>query len=395
MYQIPCTAGNLPNENSQIVDASVIIEEPLFVGDESPVPRELPESLYLAPFSPEPDNLANIREDCDFGSQVDDEDYFSLPPFDRYDDDFNEDEDIFFDFDHSDQLVEEEEEFQATFREMLIGWVFDYNIAKSAVSALLRILVKITVLSFLPRTYKSLLKTPRRVELEEMKPGKYFHAGLKEGIIESLDNMQLMPDAVSIFVNVDGVPLSESSRSDFWPILGRLYLPTEGKPFEIGIYHGRGKPENFNGFLQRFVDEANDVISNGLPYKGKTISVSISAFVCDLPALASIKYITSFSGYHSCIKCVTQGTYITNRGNKSGGRVTYPELDAELRTDASFRNQLHEEHHVGRSVLEKLPISMTDAFPIDPMHNTFIGVTRKLLHVWYSARKQLTVRFFF
>ena len=137
---------------------------------------------------------------------MDDEDYFSLPPFDRYDDDFDEDEDI-FDFDHPDQLVEEEE-FQATFREMLIGWVFDYNVAKSAASALLRFLVKITILFFLLKTYKSLLKTPRRVELEEMKPGKYFHAGLKEGIIESLDNMKLMPDAVSIFVNVDRVPLS-------------------------------------------------------------------------------------------------------------------------------------------------------------------------------------------
>lgn len=149
-----------------------------------------------------------------------------------------------------------------------------------------------------------------------------------------------------------------------------------------------GKPKNFNNFLSRFVEEANGLITNGLEFHNRRIAVEFHAFVCDAPALASIKYIKTHSGYYSCTKCVTEGLYVPNV-NKRGGRVTFPEMNAPLRDDLSFRRQYQEEHHVGRSILENLPINMINNFTIDPMHCGYIGAMRKLLHVWYSQRKSI------
>ena len=36
-------------------------------------------------------------------------------------------------------------------------------------------------LSYLPKTYKTLINTPRKVDMVEMIPGQYFHVGLKKG----------------------------------------------------------------------------------------------------------------------------------------------------------------------------------------------------------------------
>lgn len=108
-----------------------------------------------------------------------------------------------------------------------------------------------------------------------------------------------------MFINVDGTPVSNSSQSDLWPILGRIYTPVLGDPFEIGVYKGNGKPADFNEFLSRCVDEAKDLVDDGLVYNGKKVSVEVK-FVADAPALASLKYIKHFSGHFSCTKCETQ-----------------------------------------------------------------------------------------
>lgn len=327
-------------------------------------------------------------------------DLSSIPEIDlidRFESDFDSEEEDHQDgieFDDSQEIQQQqEEEFKSTFSNLLVWWIFTYNIAKSAVNALLWILRLIPVLSFLPKSYKTLLKTPRTVDIENLESGKYFHAGFHEGITEALNSLLLKPDCldeVGLFINIDGVPLSNSSNSDFWPILGRLHYPISSKPFVIGVYHGKGKPTSFNEFLRRFVEEANDLLNNGMVFKWKKLTVRISAFTCDLPALASIKGIKTHSGFFSCTKCETEGIYIHNRNN-TGGRVTFPQLDAQLRTNRSFRLQSQKEHHEGRTILERLPIDMVDHFTIDAMHNTFIGVTRKLLHVWYSGRKSIRV----
>ena len=58
------------------------------------------------------------------------------------------------------------------------------------------------------------------------------------------------------------------------------------------------------------------------------------------------------------------------------------ERNAAWRSDQSFRNRIHEDHHNGDSVLEQLDIDMVLDFPVDPMHLVDLGVCRKLLLTW-------------
>ncbi len=92
------------------------------------------------------------------------------------------------------------------------------------------------------------------------------------------------------------------------------------------------------------------------------------------------------------MKCEVEGVYVRNKSGK-GGRVTYPKIDAILRTDESFRDRDQIDHHSGFSNLENLPINTIDDFCIDPMHLVYLGVMRKFLYIWVYGGKSMKVRF--
>lgn len=86
--------------------------------------------------------------------------------------------------------------------------------------------------------------------------------------------------------------------------------------------------------------------------------------------------------YYGCDKCTQLGFH--------AGRMTFPETEAALRTDASFASQCQEEHHTGTSPFCRLGIGMVTQFPIDYMHLVLLGVVRKFAKYWakgpYSVR---------
>lgn len=59
--------------------------------------------------------------------------------------------------------------------------------------------------------------------------------------------------------------------------------------------------------------------------------------------------------------------------------MTFPETSSDLRNDSNFSNRRYEDHHTGVSPLEELGVGMVSQFPVDSMHNLYIGVTKKLL----------------
>lgn len=100
----------------------------------------------------------------------------------------------------------------------------------------------------------------------------------------SLNNIK--ESVIKLDVGIDGVPLTKSSNSQLWPILGNI-IPYK-EVFLIGIFHGYKKPTCANTFLQPFIDEMKCLIKIPIIYKGNSIRVEIRSFICDAPARSYI-----------------------------------------------------------------------------------------------------------
>lgn len=284
---------------------------------------------------------------------------------------------------------DEDERRRLEVKNELAKWAIECGIPRTHISRLLVILKKCNELSHLPKDYRTLLKTVRNVVTKEVALGTYFHFGLSNGIIKSLFHLSLptIPKEIKLFINIDGIPLVKSSNSQFWPILGIIRGYNGSKPFVIGIFHGNTKPTDSNEYLQQFVEEAIQLEREGLIIGGSTVIVSISGFICDFPAKSFICRVKGHTGYFGCTKCETEGVhYNPNINNPNSGRVIFPQLNALLRTDQSFRDKLQPEHHQGITLLEQLDIDLISGVPLDPMHLTDLGITRKLFVSWIRGK---------
>ena len=120
-------------------------------------------------------------------------------------------------------------------------------------------------------------------------------------------------------------------------------------------------------------------MTNGLSIKENTFSILIHCVVCDAPARSLIKCTKLYSGYYGCDKCSQKGSYVE-------GKVTFPEFENLLiRTDASFRTQENKEHHHAVTPFCQLPIDLIMNFPIDYMHQSCLGIMKRLLNAWIKG----------
>jgi len=133
-------------------------------------------------------------------------------------------------------------------------------------------------------------------------------------------------------------------------------------PFIIGIYYGMCKPNDANEFLFDFVNDFTFLSSTGIIVSKKKYTITLNAILCDAPAKSFITYTKGHTGYFSCSKCIQEGDFVRNRV------VCESEIHNMLRTNDTFKNRIHIEHHTGDSILEKLGIGMISQIPLDYMH---------------------------
>lgn len=134
------------------------------------------------------------------------------------------------------------------------------GVPKKKVDELLALLIPI--FPFLPKSYKTLLHTMRKVTVSDYGDGQFWYKGIKLNIRQLLSDGYIHQyGEIVIDVNIDGIPLSKSSEMHFWPILGKFQ--DSEHPFLIAVYLGPGKPSDVNVFLEKFVAEVADLQESG------------------------------------------------------------------------------------------------------------------------------------
>lgn len=242
--------------------------------------------------------------------------------------------------------------------EFLRQWSQRHSISKVALAELICDLNERG--SCLPSAEKLLFHNQTRYIVSE----DFVYFGIEDQLrrIVSLDAEQ----CVELFINFDGVSITNSSSTQMWPISVSVRA---GPVFLAGLFYGFRKP-NVNVLLRPLIDELHQMRSRNL--------AKVSAFICDIPAKKMMKYSAEHTGYHSCDYCCAKGVYFRNR-------VTYCLLGVD-RTDLSFRNKTDWRHHKGSSLLEELDIDMVKSFPIDYMHAVCLGTVRRILMFLFDSK---------
>jgi len=175
-------------------------------------------------------------------------------------------------------------------KQKLQQWISDYHVSYNCVNSLLKILRSEGLK--LPKDARTLLKTPKAREhsIISIHPGSYIHLGVEFMLTKILTiNIDIIEQNTTIRLgfNIDGLSLTTSSKSSFWPIL--LSFVNIPKLFNIvipvGIYHGKfKKPSSSHEFLQYFTSEMKIILTNGICIKDELIKFEISQIVCDASA---------------------------------------------------------------------------------------------------------------
>ena len=255
-------------------------------------------------------------------------------------------------------------------------WAVSHKVTHSQLNGLLPILKEID--NTLPCTAKTLLKIPEDTcsIVTTLSRGDYMYLGVKHGLTRILasNTAQLQgTEIIELTFNIDGLPLFDSSTYSLWPVLCCVANIKPSLVFPVALYGGNAKPADLD-FLSETINELLQLLNDGITANDTHFKCVLKFIVCDAPARALIKCSKQFSGYYGCDKCSQRGEYV--------GRMTFPDCDVPIRDDESFRNQSNAEHHTGISPFCKLPIDMIKCFPFDYMHQSCLGVMKRLLACW-------------
>lgn len=286
------------------------------------------------------------------------------------------------------------------FVEKLIKWQADCNVSKNTLTYLLKILQ--SVVPGLPLCAETLLKSSKNnpKQNETLDKGNFVYLGFKQQLcefltkrlyeqihIESVRYKSFLKEAadvnknlISVQICIDGIPLFKNSKKSLWPILMYVNECPTTYPIVCGAFYGSSKPDCMKTFLHHFVNEINEVISNGITCSGTSYLFKIFAFTCDAPARAMIKCVKSFASIDGCDFCKAAGSY-----SRDYRKVIYAEKITHMREDSEFLSQGH--HNLPKfSVLNNIyGIQMISMFVPDSMHSVYLGVTKRFIKYWIKS----------
>lgn len=124
----------------------------------------------------------------------------------------------------------------------------DNNLTHAALNMILELINP--AYPFLLRTARNLLRTPRKLEMISFDNGEMYYYGIQKCLLRKLQNSGLNDEilTINLIINIDGLPVFKSSRTNLWPILGRTDDIVDTRPFMIACFCGEGKPINIEKY---------------------------------------------------------------------------------------------------------------------------------------------------
>jgi hypothetical protein len=201
----------------------------------------------------------------------------------------------------------------------------------------------------------------------------------------------------------DGIPLYKSSKVSLWPV---YLVINEIPPRERflrknmllwGVWQGVSKP-HMNTFLQPFVESLSRLEQDGFTFTVDGVVLHGHARMViatmDLPARASSLNMKHHNGICGCLYCENPGVMVDS-GTRGGHCRSYQPSNAPLRSDKTIQENASiatETNKVsvgifGPTVLSHVPnFSLVSGVVIDYMHGILLGVTKKLLTLWFDGK---------
>lgn len=185
-------------------------------------------------------------------------------------------------------------------------------------------------------------------------------------------------------INADGFKTAKKGRTQAWPIYARLDgLPLNLRQkhmFLVGLWIDDKKP-NMNLFMDRFVDQANDLSANGVTWlreDGVEVTSRFFPTFCVVDAMARCEILNQKSpaGYFSCNFCTHSGEWVN--GMKFALLPPIPRPLPERRTHDDIVECMLEERRGFKGPAAIMNLDHFDlgiGFPTDDLHPIFLGAT--------------------
>ena len=132
-------------------------------------------------------------------------------------------------------FVKNETEYEKNlrFRNDLKQWAINKNISLEALKELLAV-VNQRLPGVLPVDPRTLLQTKRNIIIKKIEGGEYWHKGLIEPLKDIINFVWLeIPESIELNLNFGGLPIFNSSKKEFWPILCNIYVKSEIEPAAV------------------------------------------------------------------------------------------------------------------------------------------------------------------